>query len=65
VKKTEQFVTREKDRMAKEKEKMLRDIAARKNVAAVRRLTQEELLAEAKITEQSNLKSLGKYSQVS
>jgi len=38
----------------------VRDIAARKNVAAVRRLTQEELLAEAKITEQSNLKSLGK-----
>lgn len=30
-------------------------------VEDVRRLTQEELLAEAKITEQINLKSLGKY----
>ena len=29
-------------------------------MAAVRRLTQEELLAEAKITEQINIKSLGK-----
>ena len=39
---------------------MLKEIAARKNMAAVRRLTQEELLAEAKITEQINIKSLGK-----
>ena len=50
---------REKERIAKEKEKMLKDIAARKNLSAVRRLTQEELLEEAKITERINIKSLG------
>lgn len=37
----------------------MKDIAAKKNVSEVRRLTQEELLAEAVITEQLNLKSLG------
>lgn len=38
---------------------MMREIAARKKMAAVRRLTQEELLAEAAQTEIINLKSLG------
>ena len=36
-------------------------MAAQKNVAEVRRLTQEELLKEAKITEAENLQSLGNY----
>jgi hypothetical protein len=40
---------------------MLKDMAAQKNVAEVRRLTQEELLKEAKITEAENLQSLGNY----
>lgn len=39
---------------------MLKDMAAKKNVAHIRRMTQEELLEEAKITEQQNMKSLGK-----
>lgn len=38
---------------------MLKDMAAHKRVSEVRRLTQEELLEEAKITEEENLKSLG------
>jgi len=38
---------------------MLRAIADRKKVASVRRLTQEELLAEAMVTEEINLRSLG------
>ena len=41
------------------KEKMLKEIAQRKNVPEVRRLTQEELLEEAKITEEINIRSLG------
>lgn len=41
-------------------EKVMKGIAAKRNVSNVRRLTQEELLAEAKITEQQNLRSLGK-----
>jgi hypothetical protein len=40
-------------------EKVMKGIAAKRNVSNVRRLTQEELLAEAKITEQQNLRSLG------
>ena len=39
---------------------MLKDIALQKRVAEVRRLTQEELLEEAKVTEELNLMSLGK-----
>lgn len=42
-----------------EKDKMLKDMAAKKNVSGVRRMTQEELLEEAKITEIQNMKSLG------
>lgn len=38
----------------------LAEIAQRKNVPEVRRLTQEELLAEAKITEEINKRSLGR-----
>lgn len=41
------------------KAELLRQIAEKKKVAEVRRLTQEELLAEARITEQINLRSLG------
>ena len=40
---------------------MLKDMAAQKRVSEVRRLTQEELLEEAKITEEENVKSLGRY----
>ena len=40
--------------------KIMKEMAARKNVQEVRRLTQEELLKEAKITEKLNLESLGK-----
>lgn len=42
------------------REAMLAEIAQRKNVPEVRRLTQEELLAEAKVTEEINRRSLGK-----
>ena len=38
---------------------MLRQIADKKKVAEVRRLTQDELLAEARLTEEINLRSLG------
>ena len=41
------------------KEQMLKEYARKRNVAAVRRLTQEELLEEAKITEEINMRSLG------
>jgi len=41
---------------------VMRQIADHKHVADVRRLTQEELLAEAKITEKINLRSLGLWS---
>ena len=42
------------------KEQLMKEYARKRNVATVRRLTQEELLAEAKITEEMNLRSLGK-----
>ncbi|KAK3585002.1 hypothetical protein CHS0354_024915 [Potamilus streckersoni] len=41
--------------------KMLKEIAAAKKVPEVRRLTQEELLEEAKITEEMNLKSVENF----
>ena len=56
--KTAELEKRQKDREAQEKR--LKEIAQRKNVSDVRRLTQEELLEEAKHTERINLKSLGK-----
>ena len=59
--KSQQTQSRQKRR--EEQARILADIADKKNVKVedVRRLTQEELLAEAKITEQINLKSLGKH----
>ena len=54
---SEQIAQREKDREARTK--MLKEIATQKRVSEVRRLTQEELLEEAKITEELNLMSLG------
>lgn len=59
VQQSEEMQKREKERRQKMKERMMTEIAARKNMAAVRRLTQQELLEEAKLTEQINLKSLG------
>ncbi|WAR23242.1 VPS72-like protein [Mya arenaria] len=56
--------TKEREEREKERElkqRMLKDIAAQKRVAEVRRLTQEELLEEAKITEELNLQSLENY----
>lgn len=46
------------------KAELLRQIAEKKKVAEVRRLTQEELLAEARITEQINLRSLETYQKL-
>lgn len=43
---------------------LMAEIAQRKNLPEVRRLTQEELLAEAKITEEINKRSLGKLSSI-
>nr|KAG5689648.1 hypothetical protein BaRGS_029887 [Batillaria attramentaria] len=52
--------TQSRQKRREETARILKDIALKKNVKVedVRRLTQEELLAEAKITEQINLKSL-------
>ncbi|XP_059144399.1 vacuolar protein sorting-associated protein 72 homolog [Physella acuta] len=47
-----------------EKDKMMKDMAAKKNVSGVRRMTQEELLEEAKITEIQNMKSLENYQKL-
>ena len=55
--KTKALVSKEKERDVKTK--MMKEIAAKRNVSDVRRLTQEELLKEAKITEKINLQSLG------
>ncbi|ELU03616.1 hypothetical protein CAPTEDRAFT_166924 [Capitella teleta] len=46
------------------KAKMMKQMAAKKNVSEVRRLTQAELLAEAKITEEINLKALETYQRM-
>ena len=56
--KSQAAVEREKEREVRVR--VLKEVAAKKNVAEVRRLTQEELLEEAKITEKINFKSLGK-----
>ncbi|ESO86561.1 hypothetical protein LOTGIDRAFT_95101, partial [Lottia gigantea] len=53
--------TAKREKQREEKSKMMKEMAARKNVPEVRRLTQEELLAEAKRTEKENLKSLENY----
>ncbi|XP_005095332.1 vacuolar protein sorting-associated protein 72 homolog isoform X2 [Aplysia californica] len=47
-----------------QKDKMLKDMAAKKNVASIRRMTQEELLEEAKVTEIQNMKSLENYQKL-
>ncbi|VDP89867.1 unnamed protein product [Echinostoma caproni] len=46
------------------REALLAEIAQRKNVPEVRRLTQEELLAEAKVTEEINRRSLARYQRL-
>ncbi|KAL5104820.1 hypothetical protein TcWFU_000745 [Taenia crassiceps] len=43
---------------------LMAEIAQRKNLPEVRRLTQEELLAEAKITEEINKRSLARYQRM-
>merc|ERR1719193_1365494 len=43
---------------------MMSEMASRKNVTAVRRLTQEELLEEAKETEKQNLISLHEFQKL-
>ena len=61
-------VSAQRETSAREREAraaMLRSIAERKKVASVRRLTQEELLAEALVTEQINLRSLGEWGRSS
>ncbi|XP_076450232.1 vacuolar protein sorting-associated protein 72 homolog [Babylonia areolata] len=62
--KSKQTQSRQKQR--EEQAKMLAEIADRNNVKVedVRRLTQEELLAEAKVTEQINMKSLENYQKL-
>ncbi|KAL8614462.1 hypothetical protein ACOMHN_007798 [Nucella lapillus] len=59
--KSKQTQSRQKQR--EHQAKMLAEIADRNNVKVedVRRLTQDELLAEAKVTEQINMKSLETY----
>jgi len=57
----------ESDRKKREdavRKKMMADLAAKKNVTAVRRLTQEELLEEAKETEKQNLLSLHEFQKL-
>ncbi|CAH8632294.1 unnamed protein product [Heterobilharzia americana] len=49
------------DNTAIRRKVLLSEIAQRKNLPEVRRLTQEELLAEAKITEEINRRSLARY----
>ncbi|KAK7473760.1 hypothetical protein BaRGS_00034983 [Batillaria attramentaria] len=58
--------TQSRQKRREETARILKDIALKKNVKVedVRRLTQEELLAEAKITEQINLKSLETYQKL-
>ena len=48
-----------KQKIDAQKDKMLKELAVKKNVASIRRMTQEELLEEAKITERENMQSLG------
>lgn len=59
---SKQIAEREKERDSRTK--MLKDIALQKRVAEVRRLTQEELLEEAKVTEELNLMSLENYKRL-
>ncbi|OON23789.1 YL1 nuclear protein [Opisthorchis viverrini] len=56
--------SRRNDSTALRRQAMLAEIAQRKNVPEVRRLTQEELLAEAKLTEEINRRSLARYQRM-
>jgi len=53
-----------KQKIDAQKEKMLKELAVKKNVASIRRMTQEELLEEAKITERENMQSLANYQKL-
>ena len=55
--KSEAAASRQK--LDQQRDQMMKDMASRKKVDHIRRMTQEELLEEAKITEKQNLKSLG------
>ncbi|KAL3310775.1 Vacuolar protein sorting-associated protein 72 [Cichlidogyrus casuarinus] len=54
----------ESESSAVRRKALLAEIAQRKNVPEVRRLTQTELLAEAKITEEINRRSLARYQKL-
>ncbi|TGZ56103.1 hypothetical protein CRM22_010194 [Opisthorchis felineus] len=56
--------SRRNESTALRRQAMLAEIAQRKNVPEVRRLTQEELLAEAKLTEEINRRSLARYQRM-
>uniref|UniRef100_A0A0B7BKW5 Vacuolar protein sorting-associated protein 72 homolog n=1 Tax=Arion vulgaris TaxID=1028688 RepID=A0A0B7BKW5_9EUPU len=60
--KSEAALSRQK--LDQQRDKMLKDMAIKKNVAHIRRMTQEELLEEAKITEKQNMKSLENYQKL-
>ena len=59
--KSKEAQIREKERA--KKNKLMKELATKKTtISDIRRLTQEELLEEAKITEEINLRSLGTFS---
>lgn len=58
AKKREELEQKQQEREAR-KTKVLKKQQGHPDIAEIRRLTQEELLAEAKITEKINLASLG------
>ncbi|XP_052824369.1 vacuolar protein sorting-associated protein 72 homolog [Octopus bimaculoides] len=60
--KSQATARREKEREVRVK--MMKEIAAKRNVTEVRRLTQSELLEEAKLTEEYNIKSLETYQRL-
>lgn len=60
--KSEAAASRQK--LDQQRDQMLKDMASRKKVDHIRRMTQEELLEEAKITEKQNLKSLENYQKL-
>ncbi|RUS78743.1 hypothetical protein EGW08_013494 [Elysia chlorotica] len=60
--KSEAAASRQK--LDQQRDQMMKDMASRKKVDHIRRMTQEELLEEAKITEKQNLKSLENYQKL-
>ncbi|BFZ00940.1 hypothetical protein BsWGS_03980 [Bradybaena similaris] len=60
--KSEAALSRQK--LDQQRDKFLKDMAIKKNVSHIRRMTQEELLEEAKITEKQNMKSLENYQKL-